>query len=318
VDTGVKERTAPSPGAGPGPAVDRSRLVLTGLLLVIVIVGVRAGFALTWQGGWRGPWHDRDGGIAMAVALELLCAVLLGALLVRYRRSQDAGDPARKLRIALTLLIVAMMVTLGAALVSLVHFHLTPHKPRNPFVSAGPPRKRVQVLTPHGSGPAANLDIFRDVALAIVVLAVAALLVILLRRRRRRPEPEVVEVVDDSTALRQAVEAGRRALGEVSEPRMAIIRCYQAMEHSLAEVGAARVAAETPDELLARSTGAGLLHGDAPVELTALFYEARFSTHPVPESARARALQAVDTILADLSEARAKGGQAPAGTAAAP
>lgn len=318
MDTGVNERTVPAPGAGPGPAVDRSRLVLTGLLLVIVIVGVRAGFTLTWQGGWRGPWHDRNDGIAMAVALELLCVLLLGALLVRYRRSPNAGNPARKLRMAMTALIVAMMIALGAALVSLLNIHIVPHKPRNPYVPSGPPRKRVQVLIPHGSGPAANLDIFRDVALAIVVLAIAALLVILLRRRRRQPEPEAVEVVDDGAALRDAVEAGRRALAEVSEPRMAIIRCYQAMEHSLAEAGAARVAAETPDELLARSTAAGLLRGDAPVQLTALFYEARFSTHSVPDSARAMALQAIDTILADLGEARAKGGQATAGSVAAP
>jgi hypothetical protein len=318
VDTGVNERTVPSPGARPDPAVDRSRLVLTGLLLVIVIIGVRAGFALTWQGGWRGPWHGRGDGIAMAVALELLCVLLLGALLVRYRRSPNAGSLARKLRIAMTWLIVAMMIALGAGLVSLLHIQIVPHKPRNPYVPSGPPRKRVQILIPRGSGYAADLDIFRDVALAIVVLAIAALLVILLRRRRRKPDPEVVEAVDEETALREAVEAGRTALGEVSEPRMAIIKCYLAMERSLAEVGAGRVAAETPDELLTRSTAAGLLRGDAPVELTALFYEARFSTHPVPQSARARALHAIDAILADLGEARAKGGQAAAGSVAAP
>jgi Domain of unknown function (DUF4129) len=281
---------------------------------------VRSGLALTWQFGWQGPWHDHTGGIVMAIALEVVCAALLTALLVRFRRTRDQRSAARKLRTALTCLIVAMMVALGAALVSLHHWDLVPHKPRNPYVPSGPPHpKRTRLPIAHGSGLTLNLDIGRDVVLAIVVLAVAGLLVILLRRRRRRPlEPEEVEVVDDGTALREAVEAGRRALGEVSEPRMAIIRCYQAMEGSLAEVGAARVAAETPDELLARSTAAGLLHGDAPVELTALFYEARFSTHPVPPSARARALQAIDTILADLGEARAKGAGASAGSVAAP
>jgi hypothetical protein len=318
VDTGVKERTVPPPGARPDPRADRSRLILTALLLVIVIVGVRAEFTLNWQSGWRGPWHDRDDGIAMAVALEVLYVVLLGALLVRYRRSRNAGDPARKLRVALTWLIGAMMVALGAALISLHHFHITPRKPHNPFVSAGARHKPTLVPIARGSGTSPNLDIVRDVALAIVAVAIVALLVILLRRRRRQPEPEVVEVVDDGTALREALEAGRRALAGVSEPRMAIIRCYLAMERSLAEAGAARVAAETPDELLARSTAAGLLRGDAPADLTALFYEARFSTHPVPQSARARALQALDTILADLIEARAKGGEAPAGAVAAP
>jgi hypothetical protein len=315
VDTGVKERTAQPLGARPGLATDRSRLVLTGLLLVIVIAGIRAGFGLTWQGGWQGPWHDRDAGIATAVALELVCVVLLGALQVRKLRWPDSGNPAHRLRVALTRLIIAVMAALGAALVSLFHFSIKPHQAhkRSPPVKLG--RMRIPIQT----GAQGNLDVVRDVVLAIIVLAVLALVVILLRRRRRYWRVSQVELdVDDGTALREAVEAGRMALGELSEPRMAIIHCYLAMERSLAEAGAARVAAETPDELLARSTAAGLLRGDAPAELTVLFYEARFSTHPVPQSARDSALRAIDAILADLGGGRAGTGPAPAGSAAAP
>jgi hypothetical protein len=317
VNTGVEGRSAQSLGTRPGPRVDPSRLVLTGLLLVIVIFGVRGGFALTWQSGWQGPWHDKHAGIAMAVALELLCVVLLVALLVRTRRSPASGNLARTLRVAMTWLIIALMVALGAALVSLHHIHVV----RIVRDISAPPRKprpvRVAVRVPQQSG-VINLDLVRDVALAIVVLAVVALVVILLRRRSQSWRVPAVIADDDGTALRDAVKAGRMALGEVSEPRMAIINCYLAMERSLADAGAARVAAETPDELLARSTAAGLLRGDAPVELTALFYEARFSTHPVPESARDRALRAIDAILADLDKDHADTGPAPAGSVSAP
>ncbi len=317
VDTGVKEHDAQPLGTRPEHAADRSRLILTGLLLVIVIVGVRSGFALTWQSGWRGPWHDHDQGIGMAVTLELLCVVLLGTLLVRNRRAAGSGNPARKLRVAVTWLIILVMVTLGLALVSLFHFSAKPPKVHNPFAGSKVSRKRIPL--PHGSSYNVNLDIARDVALAVVVLAVLALLVILLRRRRRFWHgPQVVPGVDDGTALREAVQAGRMALGELSEPRMAIINCYLAMERSLAEAGAARVATETPDELLARSTAAGLLRGEAPVELTALFYEARFSSHPVPQSARDKALRAIDAILADLGEDHPKRDPASAGSVAAP
>jgi hypothetical protein len=318
VDTGVKERTAYRSGAGPGPATNWSRIVVTGLLLVIVIVGVRAGFALTWQSGWQGPWHDKYAGIAMAVALELLCVVLLGALAARKLRSPHSGNPARTLRIAMTRLIAGVMVALGAALLTLLHIHFARRRwPSSPFRAQGRPRRRPSIPASHGSG-AINLDIVRDVAVAIIVLALAALLVILLRRRAHRDRGFEVIPVDDGTALREAVEAGRIALGELSEPRMAIISCYLAMERSLAEAGTARSAAETPDELLTRSAAAGLLHGDAPVELTALFYEARFSTHPVPESARDRALRAIDAILADLDKDHADTGPAPAGSVSAP
>jgi hypothetical protein len=317
VDTGVNDRAAQSVGARRGPATDRSRLILTGLLLVIVIVGVRSAFALTWQGGWHGPWHNGDQGIATAVALELVCVLLLGALLVRARRSPDSGDPARKLRVALTRLIIAVMVALGGALISLYHFSLGKTKPRNTLPTA-PPHYRRPVPV-HQASSTVNSDIVKYVALAIVVLAVVTLLVILLRRRKRYwPGEPVIPDVDEGTTLREAVMAGRMALGELSEPRMAIINCYLAMERSLAEAGAARVAAETPDELLARSTAAGLLHGEAPVELTALFYGARFSSHPVPEAARDTALRAIDAILADLGEDHADSGPAPAGSVAEP
>ena len=67
------------------------------------------------------------------------------------------------------------------------------------------------------------------------------------------------------------------------------------MERSLGQAGTARAAAETAHELLARATAAGLLHGAAPADLTALFSAARFSRHEVPESARTRALTALNS-----------------------
>jgi hypothetical protein len=328
VDTGVTERTAQPPGTRPPPAGDRSRIILTGLLLVIVIAGIRAGFALTWNTAWQGPWHDRRHAVVLAVALELVCAALLIALVLRHRRSRSPGSPARQLRAALFRLIPAMMVAIGAALAFENQLPTHPRPARNPFrpIRLAPP-KRVRVPVPSGSP--SSLAFIKYVALAIVAVALAALVAILLRRLRSRPAPvELIPVVDDEAALRDAVAAGRMALGEVSEPRMAIINCYLAMERSLADAGAIRVAAETPDELLARSLAAGLLHGDAPAELTSLFYEARFSTHPVPESARRRALSALDLILADLDGGTRRGGapgggaaggdQATAGSAAAP
>jgi hypothetical protein len=68
------------------------------------------------------------------------------------------------------------------------------------------------------------------------------------------------------------------------------------MEGSLADAGTARAAAETPDELLARATASGLLRGQAASQLTALFYEARFSTHPLSGTAKADATAALNEI----------------------
>ena len=73
------------------------------------------------------------------------------------------------------------------------------------------------------------------------------------------------------------------------------------MERRLAERGTARGAADTPDELLARAVAAGVVRGGAAGRLTALFYEARFSTHPLDAGQRDAASAALDSLAAELA-----------------
>jgi hypothetical protein len=73
------------------------------------------------------------------------------------------------------------------------------------------------------------------------------------------------------------------------------------METSLAERGATRAVADTPDELLARATASGLVRGTATARLTVLFYEARFSSHPMDRGQRDAAEQALDELAAALA-----------------
>jgi hypothetical protein len=110
-------------------------------------------------------------------------------------------------------------------------------------------------------------------------------------------------IVEDPESLREAVESGRTALRALDDARAAIIACYLAMEASLAQRGAARGVAGTPDELLARATGQGVVRGTAAVRLTALFYEARFSSHPLDPGQRDAAEQALDELAATLNAA---------------
>ena len=115
---------------------------------------------------------------------------------------------------------------------------------------------------------------------------------------------------------------GRAALAGVDDARAAIIACYVAMERSLAERGTARAAADTPDELLARAVASGVVRGGAAGRLTALFYEARFSTHPLDGGQRDAASAALDELAAELAarpaqSAAAAGGHR-AGAAARP
>ncbi len=296
------------------PDPTRARLLLTGLLILIAIFGVRALPAPAWYQSWRGPWHDQ--GTAVAIGTEVALAALLGALLRLRSRHPNTSWLAGRLRAWLTLFIPAAMIGCGVALlrfITLPHFHLHPlrHRPQPP----APPAFKASGIHRGLFSPAIATAIEYTV-LALVIISLIIAMVYLVGRLRRivRRERLIVEA-DEADVVREAVEAGRTALTGVSDARLAIIACYLAMERSLGDAGTARAAAETADELLARATAAGLLRGESPAELTELFSAARFSRHEVPESARTRALAALNVILADLSGRGGSGKPRPGGAA---
>jgi hypothetical protein len=104
--------------------------------------------------------------------------------------------------------------------------------------------------------------------------------------------------------LQEALVWGQRALLDLDDARAAIIACYVAMEESLARAGTARASAETPDELLARAAQAFLVSAGAASRLTSLFYEARFSSHPLGTAHRESAETALAGLVAELDQAR--------------
>jgi hypothetical protein len=140
------------------------------------------------------------------------------------------------------------------------------------------------------------------------VVLLAAVVLSIWWARRFRPAGQSGDddfIAEDPEDLREAVESGRSALLTIDDARAAIIACYLAMEASLAERGAARAIADTPDELLARAQATGIVRGTAAARLTALFYEARFSSHPLDRSQRDAAAHALDELAAALAEADA-------------
>jgi Domain of unknown function (DUF4129) len=267
------------------------------------IVGIGATTATATN--WRGRWH-KDGD-AVALALELALAALLVAVWVAGRRSSHADHLATLLRMTLRRVIALTM--LGVAIVAYVNVagHRFGRQLLQNLTGGHKERGRIpRQAGPRPQGPGANLHI--DYALllyailAVVLLAAVVGCVVMIIRRQRGPAGYLGDEEDESAVLRQAVESGQAALRSVDDARAAIIACYVAMESSLARAGTARIASETPDELLTRAAAAGLVHGPAAAQLTELFYEARFSTHALPQSARDGAGQSLDELLAGLGE----------------
>ncbi|MGW4290016.1 DUF4129 domain-containing protein [Streptomyces sp. NPDC004673] len=140
------------------------------------------------------------------------------------------------------------------------------------------------------------------IVLLVVVVMIAGLR---LWRYLTRPSasgaPATYATLDDEQErLAQAVDSGRRALLDGTDARAAVIACYAAMEESLAESGVTRRASDSAQDLLERAVAGGLPTGAAAAALTALFREARYSTHPMDGSHRDRAAAALAEIADGL------------------
>jgi hypothetical protein len=278
-----------------------ARVVLAALLVVAVVAGLRGEVQpVNFHRLPRG--HE----IAVGLGLEAALAVLMLALAIRRRRAPQVALLVVRLRgiigAALTIGLIGIPVLLLLANLPKPHGRRNPNPFQRPGHGRPPP--------PLKAGSPLHLPIGGILTALLVIAIVAAIVicVIVLRRWTGYAVKTVLEPEDDDEEkLREAVESGRAALRELDDARAAIIACYLAMERSLASAGAARTVAETPDELLARAAGAGLVRGEAARRLTVLFYEARFSSHPLPASSKTEAQRALSELAASLGTPAAAG-----------
>jgi len=292
-----------------------ARLLPLVLLVILVAAGLRGEVSAP---RWNGPL--KADGVAIGLALEVILAALLIVTLRRDSVARRAAErrpytgedvdiePSAALRFTLKWLLGACMVAVAVVLISDLHLHFLSKGKLPPTPPAFNGKHKLK-LPPspsqsHGGGWALHIP-WAPILYGLLVIALVAAVVISIwwsSRLRQAAAPLVVEDLG-ADELREAVESGRAALAEISDARAAIIACYVAMERSLADRGTSRTAADTPDELLARAVGAGTVRGPAAGRLTALFYEARFSTHPVAAGQRAAASAALDELAAELAAA---------------
>jgi Domain of unknown function (DUF4129) len=289
-----------------------ARLLPLVLLVILVIAGLRGEVSTP---RWSGPL--KADGVAIGLALEFILAALLivtlrrGAVARRlaertYTGEETDVEPAAALRFALKWLIPACMAAVAVVVLTDLHLHFLtkgkalklPPQPK-PSLTKGP-------QPPKGYGGWTLHVTWGPILYGLLVVALLAAVVISIWWSSRLRRPAAPRVIEDLGALelREAVESGRAALAEISDARAAIIACYVAMERSLADRGTSRGAADTPDELLAKAVAAGTVRGPAASTLTALFYEARFSTHPVAAGQRAAASAALNQLADELAAAQ--------------
>ena len=293
-------------GASAEPALTAQDWLMRLLPLVLLIVAGLAGLrGAAGAPRWDGPLHQ-DAAV-VGVVLEVVIATLFVILLVRHGRGSQ--EPAAvKLRGVLLLVLGAGAIGAGVLMLAGLHLKGLGLGRRLPPIRHPTTRPTISFRPHPGSGPAPHLPltVLLYALLVVVLLAGVAVSIWWARRLRRLRRPIALRaddvIAEDPEPLREAVESGRSALRTVDDARAAIIACYLAMETTLAERGTARGAAGTPGELLTRATEAGLVRGTAAGQLTALFYEARFSSHPLGHQQRDAAERALDELAADLAE----------------
>jgi hypothetical protein len=310
-------------GNGDGRPVNRPGRVLaagTAVALAAAAIGIRAADGAALRTG------DLSAGYGFGLAALFALAVsTVGAKYRAHVALTDAGsNPVDRLRTAT----IAILFTSAAAVpLALILLHRSPST-QTPDATAPPngvsltitPTPVVPAPTrqprPHGGWPHFNFGALLLIIAAVMFIAALAALAVLIIRLLRGAEPAAEVSANppaapptDDEALADALDAGRCAL-DGDDARDAIIACYAAMEVSLSNAGAARRLADSPADLLQRAVRHDLLREGPSSDLTALFREARYSTHPMGADHLAAAHRALDAVTADLAAHTARRGAA--------
>jgi len=281
----------------------RALLLATAAVALVALVAVAAGgYRLGGSNSKHASPYAVDVILTVVIALYLIAAV--GVVVVMFwsglelrRMPRPQTKRQRTLRSVAILVGMAILVTVAA---NRYHWRAHPRPPtqQTPAASGKANGKRTK-----GSAEKAKQQPQLRLAPFLAVLgaggvAVAAFVIAERRRRRRLPKGlPVTEVLSD------VLEETLDDLRAEPDPRRAVIAAYVRMERSLAAHGIPRRRFEAPHEYLSRvlsEVSGGRL---AATRLTSLFERARFSPHEVDENMKASAIEAIESLQADLAAA---------------
>jgi hypothetical protein len=300
------------------PRSSRSRVSLLLVVILLCALAVGAATSLITSARTEGPPPPAGpvsevilpGWVVGAAILGFLVAVIAPLLYYRIRYAPP-GVPGQFTIVAVSLLLAMVIFTVLARLIasSSGGFTATSNGSANNSSQGSPPGSNGTL--PPATGPGGVLaplnlhlpswTLFVVVAIAVVGVAVAGMprLAEYLEERReaRRARSRAGQVsVRVQTALRQAA----RALGSGEDPRATILALYAQLLARI-EPLVKDLERETPEEIrLHHLTRLGIRPGAAE-DLTRVFEEARYSSHPLGTEAVDRASAAIRAAEADLA-----------------
>jgi len=283
----------------------RALLLAAAAIVLLALVAVAAGgYRLGESSSQKPSPYAVDTILTIVMALYILGAVAVivamfwSGLEVRRRPHQRS----RGERTVRTILVVFGAALLVAAAAHRFHFGAHPRTPAENAAAAKAPKRGHQKASGQTSTHQAQFRLAPFLAvLGAGGIAVTAFMLAERRRRRRLPQDwRVSEVLSD--VLDETLDDLRAE----PDPRRAVIAAYARMERSLAAHGVPRRRFEAPHEYLGRVLGE-LTAGRLPAgRLTTLFERARFSPHEIDETMKSDAIEAIESLQADLAVAEAE------------
>lgn len=281
------------------------RVAIIAALCAVAAIGLQARAALptTGSGVVAGATGQAFADIIAAVTgASLVAGIVLFVLVGRYRRQRKRKNQSAAIPMpwwARMIVVLLALVVIGGPIVLIIRaWYERGQRTTRPLL----PPALGHAGRALGSNTSSGWALFAGMAFAAAALIIAALWA----RRQRRGQDWTGDwpaEPDGKPSLQDALSAGTAALRDEADPRTAIIACYAAMEGSLAGAGAAPVASDTPDEVLARAASGGLIRSAAAGELTGLFRQARYGHRDMAEGERAAAQGALTRLQADLGGA---------------
>ena len=276
-------------------------MAVVAVLLAVTVTGLRARGTFAHAGNQTAAGAS---GAVLATALSAAegLAVIAFVIVVasaRPQRQPKGDDDDEELwrpnipwwaKAAGVLLAVAALVTPFAVL-----FTRKPRRLGSRPLPIGPPKISLGHAAASSASEAWPL-------IAGMVIAIAIVVALTLLGRRRRPARAQPGNRTRLAALLDSLAAGSAALSAGGEPRAAIIACYAAMERGFAAAGSAPAVADTPAEVLARATRAGLVRPEPAETLTGMFRRARYSTYPMTSADSLLAADALTEMRSDLGQ----------------
>ena len=270
----------------------------------IALLYVAAAIALPDGLSFRGG-EDGGGGIVIPdlpgvfdvvlVASFLLLSVAAVAVLLSISIRNDPTRRSRRKSPAAVLVLLVLLCFL-AVLIALNRDGARQGAPAD--------RTTIEDSAPGGVAP----DETRSSRALGNLLAVAIALglggaAVLAWRYGRSQVPSEVRIEAFEERLLTEIDASIDDLGAISDPRAAVVACYGRLQRLARWSGAEVRACDTANEVLDALTRRSSAVAPEAARLVALFQRARFSPHPVGESERRLALEALAGVRARLGAA---------------